>query len=325
MTEKMATQAERLARAALCVVAQPGDALLGAIIARLGAVGAIEAALRGRTPTDLAADLSTGPAADSVADEDTRLANRLEGWGVRLAAADAAADLARFENEGGRLACPGDKEWPAQLDDLGHKAPYALWLQGPNDLRDSCQSAVAVVGARAATSYGVCAATDLAAELSTCGWTVVSGAAMGIDAAAHRGALAAEGNTVAVLANGVDVPHPSCNEDLYAVMGRRALLVSESPPGADPTRARVLARHRLLAALTCGTVVVEAAAHSGALTVARSARDLGRVVMAVPGPVTSRTSVGCHSLLRQSPPARCVTSAAQVIEDLEGARQVSRA
>jgi DNA processing protein len=301
-----ASDDERLARATLCAIAEPGDGLLGALIARVGAVGAVEVARRGRPPADV------------VTDEKARLAEHVASWHVRLATAEPAADLARCEDLGGRMVCPGDPSWPSQLDDLGYQAPYALWLRGPGDLARGCQRAVAVVGARVATSYGLRVAADLAAELAAGGWSVVSGGAVGIDAAAHQGAHAVGGDTLTVLGSGVDAPYPSSNGSLFAEMSMWGLLVSESPPGTDPTRLRFVLRQRVIAALTCGTVIVEAAARSGALKAAQYARDLGRVVMAVPGPVTSRTSVGCHALMRQHPPARCVTSAADVISDLTG-------
>jgi DNA processing protein len=297
---------ERLARATLCAIAEPGNALLGRIVARLGPFGALDVVRAGRAPDGLVAG---GPARE-------RLAEHVASWRIRLSAADPEADLAVCGEYGGRLVCPGEAEWPTQLDDLGDARPHALWLRGPGDLRFGCLRSVAIVGARAASSYGTRVAADMAAELAGRGWTVVSGGAMGVDAAAHRGALAAGGDTVAVFANGIDHLYPACNDGLFAEMIKRGLLVSESPPGTDPNRLRFLVRNRVIAALTRGTVVVEAAARSGALNTATHARKLGRVVMAVPGPVTSLTSVGCHKLIRETPPARCVTSAAEIIEEV---------
>jgi DNA processing protein len=298
---------ERLARATLCAIAEPGDALLGGLIARLGPLGALDAIRTGVASGDL---VITGGKAGP------RPADRLTRWRIRLRAADPVADLTVCGKFDGRLICPGDAEWPTQLDDLGDARPYALWLRGPGDLRYGCLRSVALVGARAASSYGLRIATDLAAQLSESGWTIVSGGAMGVDAAAHRGALATDGDTVAVFANGVDAPYPPRNDGLFAEMARRALLVSESPPGTHPTRLRFLVRNRVIAALTRGTVVIEAAARSGALNTATHARKLDRAVMVVPGPITSRTSVGCHKLLRDTPPARCVTNAAEIIEEV---------
>lgn len=297
---------ERLARATLCAIAEPGNTLLGTLVARLGAHGAVTAIEAGTLPDDLMTD-------DKAR---RRLAEHMANWQIRLRAADPVADLTVFHKLGGRLVCPGDAEWPTQLDDLGTARPHALWLRGPGNLRYGCLRSVALVGARAASSYGQRTAADLAAELAAGGWTVVSGGAMGIDAAAHRGALAADGDTVAVFANGIDAPYPPRNDGLFAEMARRALLLTESPPGTHPTRLRFLVRNRVIAALTRGTVVIEAAARSGALNTATHARKLDRAVMAIPGPVTSRTSVGCHKLLRDTPPARCVTNAAEIIEEV---------
>ncbi|WP_026405405.1 DNA-processing protein DprA [Actinomadura rifamycini] len=277
--------AERAARAALTAVAEPGDALLNRIIDRVGPERTLESVRTGRPPDDV-----------SVTEKE---AARLEHWRIRLVAAAPEQDLAVCAELGGRLICPGDPEWPTTLDDLGGERPYALWLRGPADLRRSCLHSVAIVGSRAASPYGLHVAAELAAELADSGWTVVSGGALGIDAAAHRGSLAAQGPTVAVLANGFDVPYPASNEGLFAEMARRTVLVSESPPGTHPHRLRFLVRNRVIAALSRGTVIVEAEARSGALNTASWARRLNRVVMAVPGQVTSRTSVGVHRLLRE--------------------------
>lgn len=298
---------DRTARATLTALAEPGEPVLNGILDRLGAPETLAAIRSGRLPDELKA----GIADDS---EVTRMSGRLAHWRIRLSAAEPASDLLVAERLGVRLTCPGDPEWPTTLDDLGSRRPYALWLRGPSDLRHGCLRSVALVGARAASSYGLRVASGMASELGERGWTVVSGGAMGIDAAAHRGSLAADGPTVAVLANGVDVPYPACNDGMFAELARRELLVSESPPGTTPRRQRFLVRNRVIAALSRGTVVVEAGRRSGALSTAHWARKLSRVVMAVPGPVTSASSVGCHALLRDPPPALLVTRSEEVIE-----------
>ncbi len=174
---------------------------------------------------------------------------------------------------------------------------------------------MAVVGSRASTAYGEHVAGEFGYQLAERGWTVVSGGAFGIDAAAHRGALAADGPTVAVLACGVDRPYPAANGALLHRIAESGLVVSEWPPGAAPHQHRFLVRNRLIAGLTRGTVVVEAAARSGATATANRAQKLGKQVMVVPGPVTSAMSVGCHELLRdQESTARLVASAAHVLE-----------
>ena len=221
--------------------------------------------------------------------------------------------LADTSRDGIRLSCPGDAEWPGALDQLGQGRPYALWLRGHADLRFACSRSVSMVGSRAATSYGGHVAGEIAADLGERGWTVVSGGAYGIDAAAHRGALAAEAVTIAVLACGVDYPYPAGHADLFAAIAGQGLVISEWPPGRHPARTRFLVRNRVIAALGCGTVIVEAGERSGALNTARHAATLGKPLMAVPGPVTSAQSAGCHRIIRDWG-ASCVTRAADIIE-----------
>src|SRR5262249_3667012 len=161
-------------------------------------------------------------------------------------------------------------------------------------LAEACERAVAIVGSRASTSYGDHIATDLAYSLAEQGWTIVSGGAYGIDTAAHRGALAAHGCTIAVLACGIDRPYPTPNASLFDRIGENGLLFSEWPPGPDPHRHRFLIRNRVIAAAGRGTVMVEAGRRSGARFTLARAHRLNRVCVAVPGPVTSAMSVGCH-------------------------------
>jgi DNA processing protein len=283
--------AERLARATLARLTEPGDTAVGRLVARDGAV-AVVAALR-------EARLELGR-------------RRVAGLLARLAELPAEGELLGADQAGGRLLCPGDAEWPECVDDLGEAAPLALWARGPLSIAAVTERAVAVVGARAATPYGSHVATELAASLAERGWCVVSGAAYGIDAAAHRGALAVGGPTIAMLACGVDVAYPRGHRALIDRIGDEGAVLSEVPPGATPTRIRFRTRNRVIAALAAGTVVVEAGRRSGSLITARHAEELSRHRMAVPGPVTSAQSAGCHQMLRDG--AICVTSAAEVIE-----------
>ncbi len=156
---------------------------------------------------------------------------------------------------------------------------------------------MSVVGARACTGYGNQAAGQLSADLARTGAVVVSGAALGVDGAAHRGALAVGGHTVAVLACGIDRSYPASHTALIQAIGERGAVLAELPPGTSHTRFRFLSRNRLIAALGLGSVVVEAAGRSGSLVTARLAAELGRAVFAVPGPVTSRQSTGTNLLL----------------------------
>lgn len=234
-------------------------------------------------------------------------------WRARLAELPPPARLTAWQRAGFRLVCPGDPEWPTQLDDLGDARPVVLWVRGAVDLRFACLRSVSVVGARAASAYGSHVAAEFGAELAGRGWTVISGGAFGVDASSHRGALAARGCTVAVLASGLSFGYPKGHHDLFDAIAATGTLASECPPDRAPTRPGFLVRNRLVAALSRGTVVVEAALRSGALNTARHACDLNRPVMAVPGPITSDQSAGCHWLIRECR-ATCVTSVADVIE-----------
>ena len=198
---------------------------------------------------------------------------------------------------GSRIITPEDIEWPTQVNVLGPRTPFALWVAGAPNVRLSLLRSVAIVGARANTPYGEEIARRWSAELADRGVTVVSGGAFGIDAAAHRGALMG-GLTVCVVAGGVDVVYPRAHESLLARIADDGLIVSESPPGQPVLRQRFLTRNRMIAALTKVTVVIEAAERSGTASTAREAYDLNRPVAAVPGPISSPTSMGCHRLIR---------------------------
>lgn len=283
---------EREARRVLGWVAEPGDQPLGRAVAAAGAAAVLADLRAGRS------SLRSAP----------HYRVRLD----TLRPDELAQRLARCR---GRFVVPGDGEWPTQLSDLGDVAPLGLYLRGA-DLRLAAVRSVAVVGARAASEYGLHVATELGADLAGRGWTVVSGGAYGIDGAAHRGALVADGATVAVLACGVDVSYPRGHTALLQRIADSGVVVSELPPGCAPTRIRFLQRNRLIAALSRGTVVVEAAHRSGALSTAAHAVALDRFVMAVPGPVTSPMSAGSHRLLQGDPPARLVTGADDVVEQV---------
>jgi DNA processing protein len=306
----------RRARAWLSRAAEPGSPAFWRFVDALGPVEAVRRIRAGTAPENVRALV-----------------------GARARTDESLSDLRNAERCGGRLVVPEDDEWPAfPLHSLtlavaqepaqpGHRSdrtkalvpPVALWVRGPGRLDELADRAVAIVGSRASTAYGEHVAGELAHGLGERGWTVVSGGAYGIDAAAHRGALAAGGATIAVLACGVDRVYPQGNGALLARIADSGLLVSEWPPGAAPLGHRFLVRNRLIAALTRGTVVVEAAARSGARATAQRAGSLGKQVMVVPGPVTSAMSVGCHELLRdQEREATLVTCAQHVIETVGG-------
>jgi len=232
------------------------------------------------------------------------------------------AELAgRAARSGQRFVIPGDEEWPTGLADLAgcepvnqlSGEPLGLWVSGGGHLGELAARAVAVVGSRASSAYGDNVAAELASDISEAGRAVLSGGAYGIDAAAHRGCLAGRTATIAVLACGLDQPYPTGHSSLFERIATTGVLVSELPPGEHPTRVRFLARNRLIAAISAGTVIVEAAARSGARNTVTWANALNRVVMAVPGPVTSATSVTPHRLIREAE-AVLVTNAAEVLE-----------
>ena len=210
-----------------------------------------------------------------------------------------------------RAIVPGDEEWPRGLEQLSCP-PVVLHARGEGHLGRLLDGSVAVVGARAATAYGVRVASDLGSGLAERGVTVVSGAAFGIDAAAHRGALAVDGPTVAVLARGLDAAYPLAHDRLIAQIREQGAVIGELPVGWAPYRQRFLSRNRLIAAVSVGTVVVEAGLRSGANNTATRARELHRHLAAVPGPVTSALSAGCHELVRRG--ASLVTDAADVMD-----------
>jgi DNA processing protein len=303
-----ASWADRLARVALSTLGEPGDPRLASLAAQLGPVALRDHLL---TEPDLGAD---------AARTDSRDTEMRRDLATRLGSADAERDLARAERMGIRFVIPGDPEWPSRLDDLWaaetlHERggpPLGLWVRGPMRL-DELDRSVAVVGSRSATTYGTSAAADLAAGVAHAGYAVVSGAAFGIDQAAHRGALAAGGRTVAVLACGVDRTYPHAHKPLLDHLAETCAVVSELAPGRSPTRVRFLTRNRLIAALTRGTVVVEAAVRSGALNSAGWASRLQRPLMGVPGPISAAQSEGVHHLVRKGA-ATLVTSADEVLE-----------
>ena len=288
------TSDDRVARALLSFLAEPGDRRIGGLLRRHPAVDLVEMIRTGTSGLETE-----------------------ERYRVRLGSAKPEQHLDRVAEVGGRLLVPDDLEWPRQLDDLGASAPWALWVRGTLDLRLTALRSVAVVGARASTALRRARRVPARGPTSPRPggpWCPA------VPSASTRrrtsGALAAHGLTVAVLACGVDLAYPPSHDALFARIAADGLVVSEVPPGSAPHRTRFLVRNRVIAALTRGTVVVEAALRSGSLSTAHEAERLRRPVMGVPGPVTSEQSRGVHRLLRNG--ALLVTSAAEVIEAVGG-------
>jgi DNA processing protein len=282
---------ERSAQIALACLVEPGEPRIADQVAEHGANAVLARVL--------ARSASARPAAGRVDPQ------------------DVPAMLAAMSAAGVRVLVPGDPEFPSQVLDLG-EPPLALWVRGPLDLRAAALRSASIVGARACTAYGERATAALASGIAERGWSVISGAAFGIDSAAHRAALGVGGPTVAVLACGIDIAYPRAHEALLCRIGDEGAVVSELPPGSRPLKHRFLARNRIIAALSRGTIVVEAARRSGALATVHRAHEIGRLVMAVPGPITSMVSAGPNALLHDGA-ARAVSSADEVIGLLTGA------
>ncbi|MFW2513617.1 DNA-processing protein DprA [Demequina sp. SO4-13] len=290
-------------------LAEPADEAAGWLVGALGPDGARQWLDVAAADVVTATVMLAGAAPEKTIDEVVRASER---WARRREAAEASALRARAEQCGARAVVRGGPEWPTALDALGERAPFALWARGASSIASLYERSVAVVGARSSTSYGDLVASDIAAHAADRGWSVISGGAYGIDAAAHRGALVAGGLTLAVMAGGVDRLYPAGNEDLLTRVLDQGAVVSEVPPGWAPHRSRFLTRNRLIACADA-TVVVEAALRSGALSTANRAAELARPVGAVPGPVTSAASAGCHTLIRDGL-AVLVTGGADVVE-----------
>ncbi|PXX53423.1 DNA processing protein [Nocardia tenerifensis] len=255
--------------------------------------------------------------------EDPMLAGTRRGSQSTAAFDRAVSDLEEVERLGGRLVTPDDAEWPVESlaclfmdsDEPALVRPLALWVRGSCSLREATAHAIAVVGARACSSYGEHVTGEFVNDLVRQGWSATSGAAFGIDAAAHRAAMAGRGLTVAVMACGVDRVFPPDHQRLLEQIAERGLIVSEYPPGARVGRQSLLERNRLIAALSRAVIVIEAGMRSGSAPTVTWARRMGRPVFAVPGPITSATSRGCHHFIAGGE-AQLATSAHEVIQAL---------
>lgn len=282
---------ERFARATWTAVAEPGDRVAGRLVAELGAPRALAAVVERWSPTELASAVDGLPQAEADQAQ--------QRWQPRLNSANALLALRQAARFGTRLRVPGDELWPDAMDDLEEHAPLALWTRGTDAALEAIPRSMALVGARAATGYGEHITMEASAGLVDRGYAIVSGAAYGIDGMAHRAALASHGQTIAFLAGGVDRFYPTGHEALLTRIVEHGVVVSELPPGSAPTKWRFLQRNRLIAAAGRATIVLEAGWRSGSINTAGHANDLSRPVGAVPGPVTSAASAGCHRLIRE--------------------------
>lgn len=305
---------DRFARASWTGLAEPGDRVAGALVAGLGPSAALTAVLDGAdAPALLALLVAADATAGSTGISASELRAGLERWAPRRDPAARLLALQQAVRFGVRLLTPEDPQWPSGVDDLGEHAPIALWVRGSVDAVATYSRSIALVGARAATGYGEHVTMEASAGLVDRGYAITSGAAYGIDGMAHRSALASKGTTIAYLAGGVDRFYPSGHDALLTRIVETGAVVSELPCGAAPTKWRFLQRNRLISASSLATVVLEAGWRSGSLNTAGHAAALGRPLGAVPGPVTSAASAGCHRLIRDFD-AVCVTSADEMAE-----------
>ena len=275
------------ARAILFSVVEGGQAFWSSEISTKGALAVYEKLLRGGY--------------DSVKYE--KLISSLRGI-------SGDQVLSEIDKHQARLITPIDEDWPVQVNDLA-APPIGLIIKG--NINALHQRSLAIVGTRNPTSYGARIAGDFAAGFADREWAIVSGGAYGIDSYAHKGALIAEGVTVAVIASGIDINYPAGNTRLFAEICESGVMVTESMPGQRALPHRFLTRNRLIASISKATLVVEAAFRSGSLRTARDAAEMFRPVMAIPGPINSPTSEGCHRLIGERA-AEIVTSVADAVE-----------
>ena len=307
-----------LARIVWSRLTEPGDAVAGALITALGAApmldliasrnptGEVRAALRASSERD-----GGDPGLSHLTD--SHISSGIHRWLPRLDRSATLSDVEHAIKAGLQVTQPGDPLWPAQLDDLGFHSPLLLWVKG--EASHLVSASLAVVGARACSGYGTHVTADLTEAACLAGYAIVSGAAYGIDAVAHRTALASSSPTIAVLAGGADRPYPASHAQLIQRIAAGGVICSEMVPGSAPTRWRFLQRNRVIAALGAGTLVTEAGVRSGSLNTAGHSAELGRGLAAVPGPVTSASSAGCHTLIREYD-ATLVSNRAELLEFL---------
>lgn len=303
---------ERFARASWSGIAEPGDRVAGQLIDALGATRALGALIDDHPAELIAAEAGAGA---TFTGHDLRLA--LDRWQPRISSATALTALRQAGRNGVRLSIPGDEHWIDAVGDLDEHAPIALWQRGRSESVAALRKSIALVGARAATGYGEHVTMEASAGLVDRGFAIVSGAAYGIDGVAHRAALASHGHTVAFLAGGVDRFYPAGHDALLGRIVEQGCVISELPCGAQPSKWRFLQRNRLIAAASQATVVLEAGWRSGALNTVNHALTMGRPVGAVPGPVTSAASAGCHRAIRDSA-VTLVSNAHEMAELVDG-------
>jgi DNA processing protein len=294
---------EVFSRSAWSVICEPGDGFAGFVVSKIGAVAALETEVQGLPSKNLKAKLLAAGVGELELDAfgvfEKAHAEARERWKSRISLEMIRVALFKIAKVGGFVMTPSDPNWPEQLNDLEPHSPFALWVRGDSSALGKLQQSVSIVGSRGATSYGEFATDSMVSALVPKGFSIVSGGAYGIDGIAHRSTLALRGNTVAVMAGGLDKFYPSGNSDLLRRVSQTGAVISEVPPGTIPSKWRFLQRNRLISALGQSTLVVEANWRSGALNTVSHCERLERPIYAVPGPITSPKSAGTNKLIAE--------------------------
>lgn len=292
---------EAFARLAWSVICEPGDGFAGLLVSGLGAADALATEVHELSSKLVREKLQSAGMSLSAMDSFGLFekAHHLarQRWKPRLSIASVRVAISALNNLKGFTLTPASDSWPSGFNDLGYHAPMALWVRGSYESVAKLETSVAVVGCRGSSSYGEYATNQIVTALVEKNLSIVSGGAYGIDAVAHRTTLALRGNTVAVMAGGIDRLYPTGNLDLLKRVIETGAVLSELPPGSTPTKWRFLQRNRLIAAAAQSSVVIEANWRSGALNTASHAGALGREVYAIPGPISSPKSAGTNKLI----------------------------
>lgn len=295
---------DSFARAVWSLITEPGDSFAAALISTLGAREVLSSEINRISSKKYVEKIKTAGFSDESGERfknlDRLLVEARERWQPRLKLTNVEKMLSVARQSRAKLFTPSNSLWPEQLEDLKLAVPHCLWLRGELSVMSSSYQSLAVVGSRMATSYGEWVTTEIVSAAAAEQLSIISGGAYGIDAIAHRSALAMEIPTVAIMAGGVDRLYPSGNSELLGRVIKHGLVISEQAPGSNPTKWRFLQRNRLIAALGSATIVVEAGKRSGAINTAHHAVELHRPLGVVPGPINSPASAGCHNLIREN-------------------------
>ena len=310
--------ADLIARITFSVITEPGDKFAGWLVRRFEPVDVVEALQQGFNFTSLLSRQDRGELEQRFGDVERLLKDATERWKPRFTLTAVESAIKTASLLGAKVLAPESAYWPAGLGLLGEGSPHCLWLRGNPRVLAVADRSLSIVGSRLASNYGERVTTELVSAAVAENLSVISGGAYGIDAIAHRATLALDGFTVAVMAGGIDRLYPAGNFELLNEIAKSNLLVSEQAPGASPTKWRFLQRNRLIAALGCATIVVEAGIRSGALNTVNHATAIGRPVGVVPGRIDSPQSAGCNELLRtrstMTEEVTLIASPAQAIE-----------